>query len=300
MKLLRSLLVSLTVIATIAALALQAVPGATASHAEPGTLAQPGSGNAVWQPVSGTPRPARASAQPEIKPVRFAAYTLDRSGMAALLASAPMENSLVARTKPLVLSLPTPLGKLENFAVQESPIMEPGLAAKHPDIKTYSGRGLDNPAATLRFDLTPLGFHASVRSPQGAWYIDPYYHLDDSVYVSYYGRDLMEDPHGGFVEREADSAELSVERGYYHAADTATISGSGFAANAALSIEISDPKEDFPARTLSVNADETGAFEATFAADPDGNLETHIIEVSDGTSSAWSSYQVVADGALYL
>ena len=168
MKLLRSLLVSLTVIATIAALALQSVPGATASHAEPGTLAQPGSGNAVWQPVSGTPRPARASAQPEIKPVRFAAYTLDRSGMAALLASAPMENSLVARTKPLGCRCRLH-SEVENFAVQESPIMEPGLAAKHPDIKTYSGRGLDNPAATLRFDLTPLGFHASVRSPQGAW-----------------------------------------------------------------------------------------------------------------------------------
>jgi hypothetical protein len=89
--------------------------------------------------------------------------------------------------------------------------MEPGLAAKHPDINTYRGRGIDDPAATIRFDLTPLGFHASVRSPHGAWYIDPYYHLDDSLYVTYFGRDMAEDPHGGFVEREPVGAGLSID-----------------------------------------------------------------------------------------
>ncbi len=122
--------------------------------------------------------------------------------MAALLATAPMQYSDAAQADPLVLSLPNPCGGFERFTVQESPIMEPGLAVKHPEIKTYRGRGVDNTAATIRFDLTPLGFHASVRSPQGAWYIDPYYHLDDSVYVTYFGRDLVEDPHGGFVERD--------------------------------------------------------------------------------------------------
>ena len=94
------------------------------------------------------------------------------------------------------LTLPAPGGGFQRFEVQESPIMEAGLAAQHPEIKTYAGRGIDDPAATMRADTTPLGFHASVRSPNGAWYIDPYYHLDDSVYVSYYGRDLAEDPHG--------------------------------------------------------------------------------------------------------
>ena len=82
--------------------------------------------------------------------------------------------------------------------------MEPGLAARHPEITTYAGRGIDDPAATIRADQTPLGFHASVRSPAGAWYVDPYYHLDDSVYITYFGRDLGHDPHGGFVEQELD------------------------------------------------------------------------------------------------
>ena len=71
--------------------------------------------------------------------------------------------------------------------------MEAGLAAQHPEIKTYAGRRPRRPDGDDRAPTrTPLGFHASVRSPDGAWYIDPYYHLDDSVYVSYFGADLNE------------------------------------------------------------------------------------------------------------
>jgi hypothetical protein len=123
--------------------------------------------------------------------------------------------------------------------------MSPGLAAKHPEITTYSGTGIDDPRATIHADLSPLGFHASVRSSGGAWYIDPYYHLDQSLYASYYGRDLRA-PSSVFVERGADAAELSVDRGYYHADDTVAVHGSGFAENADVTITISDPEGTSP------------------------------------------------------
>ena len=145
----------------------------------------------VWEPVSGTPPTSLGGGTTAyVQPDRFRAYTLD---------DAALENRLDTRARraaATTLTLPAPDGSLQRFAVEESPIMEPGLAAAHPEITTYSGRGIDDPTATIRADLTPLGFHASVRSPKGAWYIDPYYHLDDSVYVTYYGRDLTEDPHG--------------------------------------------------------------------------------------------------------
>jgi hypothetical protein len=158
----------------------------------------------VWDPVAGTPPPTLAGAPAEIAPDRFLAFTLDQSALEDRLDAAPQAGPrarALARGASVVLSLPAPDGSFERFEVQESPIMEPELAARHPEIKTYAGRGLDDPTATVRADTTPLGFHASVRSPNGAWYIDPYYHLDDSVYVSYYGRDLVENPDGGFVER---------------------------------------------------------------------------------------------------
>lgn len=301
-------LLGLVIVALVAALApLATAPAAAAATAEPisrctplsaadlAAIAAGGSGQDLWRPVSDAMRPARAGVQQAVYPASYHAYTLLRAGMADLLATAPLEFSDSARQAPLTLALPNPCGGFERFAVTESPIMEAGLAALHPDIKTYRGRGIDDAAATIRFDLTPLGFHASVRSPHGAWYIDPLYHLDDQVYVTYFGRDLTVNPHGPFVESDADGADVSIEKGVYHANDRVVLNGKGFAANSVLSVTISDPEQRFPARTLTTRSDALGAFELRFVADPRGTPETYIVEVVDGTASAWTSYQVVGD-----
>ncbi|GIH03934.1 hypothetical protein Rhe02_20010 [Rhizocola hellebori] len=157
----------------------------------------------LWQKIVGAQARSKDSRQPDIDAKRYGAYTLDRTAMEALLDSAPSEATSRSRAAvaPATMSLPVPDGGFERFAMTNSPIMEPGLAARHPEIQTYSGRGIDDPTATIRADLTPLGFHASVRSSRGSWYIDPYYHLDQSVYASYFGRDLT-NAHDQFVERE--------------------------------------------------------------------------------------------------
>ena len=151
----------------------------------------------VWHPVAGTPTAARAGAERAVRPDRFKALTLDRRALAAVLAGAPRERA----TEALAISLPAPGGGFERFAVRRSSVMEPGLASRHPEIATYAGAGIDEPGATVHLDLTSLGFHASVRGPGGSWYVDPYYHGDESLYASYRGADLP-DPHGGPRERE--------------------------------------------------------------------------------------------------
>ena len=145
--------------------------------------------------MSGTPRPARTGARPAIRPDRFRSLRLDRAGLRSALARAG---------SGLVVSLPAPGGGFQRFTLELSPVMEPALARKHPGIKTFAGRGIDDPTATIRADIGPLGFHASVRSSRGSWYIDPYYRHDQSLYVSYYGRNL-DNVHGVFVEREGDA-----------------------------------------------------------------------------------------------
>ncbi|MFU8875607.1 M12 family metallo-peptidase [Micromonospora sp. SL4-19] len=157
------------------------------------------SGQGPWHKVDG--KPASAGRKATVNAKRLAAYTLDRGTLKSALDKAPRERVKALRQQHQVVSLPAPDGTFQRFELVESPVMEAGLAAAHPEITTYAGKGLDDTSATIRADLTPLGFHASVRSASGAWYIDPYYHLDQSLYASYFGRDLA-NPHGDLVERE--------------------------------------------------------------------------------------------------
>src|SRR6185295_2475751 len=172
------------------------------------------------------------------------------------------------------------------------PVMEPGLAAKHPEIKTYSGRGIDDPRLTGRFDLTPLGFHSSVRGPGGSWYIDPYYAHDQSLYVSYYGRDLPPDPSGTLVEN-GGAPGISSSRGYYGPAEAVELSGYGFSPNAPITIAISDPENVFATRTVFATSDDGGVFTATFEADPQSSFGTHQVDASNGDEAASVTYDVV-------
>jgi len=133
--------------------------------------------------------PVVQTASPWIRPVRGQSLTLDIIAMRVQLFAAPREGSPAA-LQPMVMILPDPDGGFQSFNVLESPVMEDGLAAQYPDIRTIVGQGIDDPTATLRADITMHGFHAQVLSTNGDWYIDPFNRADTTNYTSYYKRDL--------------------------------------------------------------------------------------------------------------
>lgn len=92
----------------------------------------------------------------------------------------------------LEIQLPLPEGGFGRFHVLESPIMEPALAAKYPEIKTYVIQGIDDPVATGRIDMTYRGLRASVQGSRGRFFIDPYWTDNDSVSISYYTKDFSD------------------------------------------------------------------------------------------------------------
>ncbi len=67
-----------------------------------------------------------------------------------------------AKDSNIVLSIPNADGVLERFSIYENPTMDPALAARFPEIKSYIGIGIDNPTLTAYFSVSPLGFKSMV------------------------------------------------------------------------------------------------------------------------------------------
>jgi Metallo-peptidase family M12B Reprolysin-like len=147
----------------------------------------------LWTMLDQIP-PSEIQAESILRPETFVPFEIDHEALRSALDLAPLEFTEEASLNQFSIDVPTPNGSLETFEILETMVMHPDLAAKFPDIKTYRGQGIDNPANTIRLDLTPLGFHAQVLSPGGSYYIDPYYHLDRSVYMSYARDGLQLDP----------------------------------------------------------------------------------------------------------
>jgi hypothetical protein len=187
---------------------------------------------------------------------RFRALTLDSASLAGLLQSAPAEASAAARQNPLIIALPDPAGGFQRFRVVDSPVMEPALAARHPNIRTYAGRGVDDATATLRLSITPLGLQASVRSSRGGWYVDPVYHLDQSLYGSFWRRDAVPN-RAPLTEPFVAQAMLQPERNRYRADETVSLQGAGFAPQRTVMVSITTapwPPASRPSRTRAAAA----------------------------------------------
>ncbi|MBL0048018.1 MAG: T9SS type A sorting domain-containing protein [Bacteroidetes bacterium] len=102
------------------------------------------------------------------------------------LASAPNEPANTADLRNgQLFYLPFPDGSFQKFQIFEYNVMHPDLAAKYPEIKTYTGVGLDDKSAKIKLDFTPHGFHALVLSPKGTIVIDPYSKGTTEEYISY-------------------------------------------------------------------------------------------------------------------
>ncbi|UPT72188.1 MAG: M12 family metallo-peptidase [Flavobacterium sp. JAD_PAG50586_2] len=99
-------------------------------------------------------------------------FDLNLVNLRSNLNGAPDRNTQSKSNK--ILSIPNADGVLERFNVYENSNMDPALAARYPEIKSYIGIGIDNPTATAYFSVSPLGFKSMVLSPdKSAVFIEP-------------------------------------------------------------------------------------------------------------------------------
>jgi uncharacterized protein YfaS (alpha-2-macroglobulin family) len=86
----------------------------------------------------------------------------------------------------------------------------------------------------------------------------------------------------------ADTAMIWTNKEDYSPGETVTIYGSGFNANAEITITIVQPNGTKD--TITVNSDENGSFTATYDIDNDDPVGTYTVTATDGTNTASTTF----------
>ena len=129
--------------------------------------------NSIWKKITNAEVTSQVLPR-ESHPSEFLLYTLNMEVLREKLATAPSRN-VVGQESSVILPFPNPQGEMQNFRIYEASIMHPELAARHPEIQSYIGLGMEDKTAMIRFSTTIFGLHTMTFSGRnGTSYIDPY------------------------------------------------------------------------------------------------------------------------------
>lgn len=113
-------------------------------------------------------------------PEEFKIFSLDLQAFRQNLAVAPKVNS---NRQGVIVSFPNANGNMERFEVFEYSNFTPELQAKFPEIRAYSGKGIDDKLAQIRLSADTNGIQAMVfRSDKRNEFIEPY-SADGKIYA---------------------------------------------------------------------------------------------------------------------
>ncbi len=108
----------------------------------------------------------------QTEPAVVSYYELNLTDLKNRLLNTPQRGS---STSTVIVDFPNIDGKMESFRIEESSNFAPELQAQFPEIRSYIGYGITNPAAILRFSLSPQkGLSSMVLSDKKTVFIEPY------------------------------------------------------------------------------------------------------------------------------
>lgn len=141
-------------------------------------------GQGYWQLFTGKKVPVSNTIA---KPVKdYKVYQLDETAIRNFLS-----NTDTQINHAHTLLLPTATGSIQKFYVWETPVMEPGLAAKYPDIQTFTAVMEDNPSVTAKLEYTSNGFSAIIFDGKDINFIAPYSKETSGYYIVYKEQDRI-------------------------------------------------------------------------------------------------------------
>jgi len=168
-------------------------------------LAQSGKAPGLWQFGASESAPV-AEVMTERRINVFGTFMLDRAQLAQALDGAAASTMRGAAPAARALEVPTPDGDMVRLQVWEDSFLSPELQAKHPDVRIFSGRGLDDPSITAVIDITPSGLRAQIIGNEGTLLIDPV-EPGGETYLSFWKHDA--EPSGEFKCSVEDAAGKS-------------------------------------------------------------------------------------------
>lgn len=170
----------------------------------------------LWVKTSSAEAESQVIQPRNTTPSTFDLFQLDVSTLKNIVVTAPDRFSV--STSNVIVSLPTADGELQQFRVYEASNLDPELQAKHPGIRSYIGKGIDNPKATARFSVSDYtGVHVMIYAPDlPTVYVDPYTQ-DNQFYIAY-SRDNLNREDDGFqclVDESMTNNGFENETGQY-------------------------------------------------------------------------------------
>lgn len=121
-----------------------------------------------------------------IKTASHRSLALDYEKIKAHLDQAPWENITNGFSSNFEIEIPLPDGTFETFVIERTKLMEDELSTKYPGIKTFSGYSTLTKTRRITLDYTYQGFHAMIKYPGDAIYIDPYTLNNKNQSICYY------------------------------------------------------------------------------------------------------------------
>ncbi len=141
------------------------------------------SGKTYWRAVTTVKNKSSVIAPDKKSLNKLKLYELDIQAIKADLASAPKRS--VKNNSATVINFPNPDGSFGSYLVTENSVMDPVLQAKYPDIRSYVGKGIEDPTAIIYFSVSPGGVKTMlIKAGQPVSLIEPYT-KDLSTYVVY-------------------------------------------------------------------------------------------------------------------
>jgi hypothetical protein len=226
-----------------------------------------GSDDGIWQEISETS--ALRSTGKSISPAKYRTFQLNKALMRTYLESAPNEFTDGFGMSSTIVTLPMPDGSYQRFRIERSTVVESGLLEKYPELgMTFRGQGVDDPSATVRFDMLPTGFHSMILAPSGTVMVDPYSRGETSTYISYFKRD---------VDKPAFHCDFEVENAVGSMTKPKKAGFKEFIPDAAAALAAPSVSSGSQLRTYRLALAATGEYTATAGGTVAGALAAQVV-----------------------